>query len=46
MDAAIEALADAVVSAVIETGTNARLDPPPDWSAAIALLGPEGGATF
>jgi hypothetical protein len=39
---AADALADAVAAAIIEPGTRARLDPPPDWSGAIALLGPEG----
>lgn len=35
--AAIDALADNVVSAVIEPGTRARRKPPPDWSAAAAM---------
>ena len=44
VDAAIASLQDVVVAAVIEHGTRAQLDPPPDWSGAIALLGPAGRA--
>jgi AcrR family transcriptional regulator len=44
VDAAVDALGDAVASALIEPGTRPGLDPPPDWSGAIALLGPEGNA--
>jgi hypothetical protein len=42
LDSAAGALADAVVAAVVAPGTRPRLDPPPDWSSAIAQLGPEG----
>jgi AcrR family transcriptional regulator len=45
LDVAADALADAVASAIIEPGTRPRLDPPPDWSGAVALLGPEGNTT-
>jgi len=41
LDAAAEALGDAVAAALIEPGTRPLLDPPPDWSGAIALLGPD-----
>ena len=38
VDAAAEALADAVVAAIIEPGTRPVLDPAPDWSGAAAML--------
>ena len=41
VDDAVAALSDAVVAAVIRSGTRPLRDPPPDWSAARALLGPD-----
>jgi len=41
VDAAVDAIGDTVVAAILEPGTKVRLDPPPDWSAAAAMLRPE-----
>jgi AcrR family transcriptional regulator len=43
VDAAIDALADVVVAALTEPGTKPRVDPPPDWSAAMTSPRPESG---
>jgi AcrR family transcriptional regulator len=39
VEAAVEALADALVTAIVEPRSRPVLDPPPDWSAAIGRLG-------